>query len=203
MISEHSRNELIRRIQHGDRDALGEFVIRYGPLIRRRIAGKLGPRMRRVMDSADILSTVLRRLDLYAHGHSIRAGSEAELWALIMRVADAAVLQKLRLVSRLGRVESEDAPLAAQMLTRLRAGSNDESHDHERLIDRSFAAIEPREDQTILWLWLSGMELRMIASIIGRTPESTRKRWELIRKRVRATLEEGGAEDERVRSQHA
>lgn len=99
MFSEQSRNELIRRIQHGERDALGEFVIRYVPLIRRRIAGKLGPRVRRVMDSADILSTVLRRLDLYAHRHEIRAGTEAELWGLIMRVADMAVLQKLRLVT--------------------------------------------------------------------------------------------------------
>ena len=52
--------------------------------------------------------------------------------------------------------------------------------------DRPLTAEEKHADVDI---WLSGMELRTIAELTGRTPEYTRKRWELIRKRVRAALE--------------
>jgi DNA-directed RNA polymerase specialized sigma24 family protein len=203
MNDQPATSELIKRINLGDRDALGEFVLRYAPLIRRRVGGKLGARMRRVMDSADIVSTVLRRLDLYASGYSIRAHSEAELWTLIMRVVDAAVLQKVRLLSRLKRADVDDVPLADLMHTVLSREASPEVSDGVSLLERAFAVLEQADDQKILWFWLSGMELRMIACVTGRSPESTRKRWESIRKRLRASLEEGGTEGEQARSQHA
>lgn len=184
-----AKDELIRRITLGDRDALGEFVLQYGPLLRRRMGGKLGPRMRRVFDSADILSTVLRRIVHYASAHEIHARSESELWALIMKVADAAVLQKVRLIGRLKRVEADDAPFAELMDSALGRDSAVDEDSDDAVIDTAFAAIESPDDQRILWLWLSGMELRTIAELTGRTPECTRKRWELIRKRVRASLD--------------
>ena len=58
-----SKEKLISRIHGGDREAVAQYVMTLEPLIRRRISGKLGPRMRRVFDSQDIFSTVLRRVE--------------------------------------------------------------------------------------------------------------------------------------------
>ena len=57
--------DLLARIRAGDRDAAAAFLDRYGPLVRRRVRGKLGQQMRRVFDSQDLWSTLARRFDRF------------------------------------------------------------------------------------------------------------------------------------------
>ena len=56
-------DSLVSRMAAGDREAVGTFLSLYGPMIRRRVRGKLRMSVRRLFDSQDILSTVGRRLD--------------------------------------------------------------------------------------------------------------------------------------------
>lgn len=53
--------ELMDRVRAGDRNAAAELVERFGPQIRRAIRVRLaGSRLRRVMDSEDLLQSVFR-----------------------------------------------------------------------------------------------------------------------------------------------
>ena len=92
---------LLDRMRSGDRVAAAVFITRYGSRIRRRIHGKLSPAMRRIFDSQDILSTLGRRLDQYVRFGRLAAASEDELWALVFRMAENAVIDKARVFRRL------------------------------------------------------------------------------------------------------
>jgi hypothetical protein len=88
--------ELLYRMQQGDRAAAAEFMQRFGDRVRRRIRGKLGHGMRRLFDSQEILSTLGRRLDRYIYTGQMKAASLAELWGLVFRIADNSLVEKAR-----------------------------------------------------------------------------------------------------------
>ena len=92
---------LLEQMRDGDREAAALFVSRYGPRIRRRIRGKLGPGMRRIFDSQDILSSVGRRLDAFIHGRKLTANNEQELWGLVHRIASRVLVDKARIFYQL------------------------------------------------------------------------------------------------------
>jgi RNA polymerase sigma-70 factor (ECF subfamily) len=51
--------DLIQRAQNGDRDALGRVLARYSERVRRIVRARLGKRLRRLVDSGDILQETL------------------------------------------------------------------------------------------------------------------------------------------------
>ncbi len=179
---------LLCRLRAGDREAAAEFALRYGPRIRRRIAGKLGPRMRRIFDSQDILSTVLRRFDNYVQKREFDSATEEQLLALVVRIAENAVIDKVRIVQRLERAESADGEIARAMINRLRenqGGAHDEAAV-DQVLDRAFDALENPIDRQILWFWLAGRRHSDAAEYLDIPAERVRKRWE----RIRAALSE-------------
>ncbi|MFT3684395.1 MAG: hypothetical protein QM783_05610 [Phycisphaerales bacterium] len=103
---------LLEAMGRGERQAAAEFVMRYGPLIRRRVRGKLRPSMRRLFDSEDILSTLGRRLDNHIHGGSFEPRSETELWSLVYAIAERSVVEKAKtaqlLAEQANRIEHLD-----------------------------------------------------------------------------------------------
>jgi len=121
-------DDMLMRMRAGDREAAAEFVSRFGPRIRRRIHGKLGPAMRRLFDSQEILSTLGRRLDVFVGSGSLRATSIEELWSLVFRIADNSLIEKARVFRSLEAKEGEDSPLAYKMLQRLKDA---EVHDQD------------------------------------------------------------------------
>lgn len=181
--------ELLARLRQGDREAAALFITQYGPMVRRRVRGKLGAAMRRLFDSQDILSTVSRRLDRYVMGGRLRAATEAELWKLVFRMADAALIDKVRLVKRLERVEREDSDFAGLLLTRLRGAEQSVDDGMELELDRVFTALTDPIDRQILSLWLRGHRHPTIGSVVGLSHDATRQRWVQIRHRLRAELE--------------
>ena len=184
---------LLRRMQTGDREAAALFVTHYGSFIRRRIRGKLSPAMRRIFDSLEILSTVGRRLDLYVSAGRFNAQSEGQLWALILRMANNAVIDKSRIFRRLEKVEAEDSDFSRQLLTRLKDVHRRDDEKVELEIERALDLLGDVLDRQILSFWLSGARLSMIAKYVGLAPTAVRKRWQKIRATLLADLSDEAA----------
>src|SRR5689334_16822079 len=83
---------LLTRMRAGDRNAAAQFMDRFGSRIRRRVRGRLRPAMRRLFDSQEIISTLARRLDLFVRGGQLNAETEGQLWTLVFKMAENAVI---------------------------------------------------------------------------------------------------------------
>jgi RNA polymerase sigma factor (sigma-70 family) len=182
--------ELLAQMRAGDRQAAAAFVTRYGSRIRRRIRGKLSPAMRRIFDSQDILSTLGRRLDQFVRAGRVEAATEGELWALVFRMAENAVIDKARVLRRLRRVEDEDSPFAQHLSRRLRQASRAQKAGVEIELNWVLEQVTDPVDRQILSLWLVGTEHTAIADHLELAAPTVRKRWQ----RIRASLQERLAE---------
>lgn len=186
---------LLLRMRHGDREAAAEFILRYGERIRRRVRSRLTGAARRVFDSADILSTLSRRLDDYVSGRKLEAETEAQLWSLVFRIADNAVVDKSRIMARLRSVEGEDSPFAARFLQRMQAAQQAETAGADLEVERLIDALEDPIDRQILALWLADTPHTVTAGCVGLTPAAVRKRWQSIKAQLRAKLESSSTGD--------
>jgi DNA-directed RNA polymerase specialized sigma24 family protein len=188
-VSSDHVDKLVARIRLGDRHASAEFMARYGPLIRRRIGGKLGGKLRRLFDSQELLSTVGRRLDRYVLAGRVRAESAGQMFNLIFRMADAAMIDKSRVMKRLNRAEGEDSPFTRAFLNRIEEAERRAPDGAESQIDAAFRSLPDPIDREILALWLQGKHHSVIAVHIGLSPAAVRKRWQMIRERLQTRLE--------------
>lgn len=182
---------LITRMRSGDREAAGLFIRDYGPLIRRRARGKLGRAMRRLFDSQEILSTVSRRLDGYVRAQRLHAESAEQLWTLVFQMVDAALIDKMRILGRLQKVEGEESEFAARLLQRLRDADRVGAEGFEIQIDAALRSLKSDVDREVFSLWLAGLQLRQIADQLGTNAGAVRQRWQAIRDHLRAQLEAG------------
>ena len=183
--------ELLARMRTGDREAAASFLVNYGDLIRRRIRGKLGASVRRMFDSMDILSTIGRRFDRYVRDGKLQAVDEPQLWALLFRMAEAAVIDKVRIVKRLQIAEGEDGAIARELLARIQAAENNAEDGAEILLEKALAALRSDDDRTVLTLWLADWPLFRIAEAMGISPAAARQRWHSIRALLKQKLEAG------------
>lgn len=179
---------LITRMRAGDREAAAIFIVTYGSRIRRRIRGKLGPSMRRLFDSQEILSTLGRRLDTYVREHRLEATEEGQLWTLVFRMAENAMVDKARVYQRLQTVEGSDSPFAHDLLRRMRLEDADREDGAEALVDQALSALPDEEDRQVLSLWLNGFQLQEIATHLEVSSDAARKRWERIKDTLRSVL---------------
>ena len=182
---------LLDKMRDGDREAAALFVVRYGPRIRRRIRGKLGPAMRRIFDSQDILSSVGRRLDAFIRGRKLTAKNEQELWGLVHRIASRVLIDKARVFYHVQETEREDSDFAYMLASRLREAERSPTAGIEIELERVFELVGDQTDCTILYHWLEGKSYGTIAEIVNLTPAYVRKRWE----RLKAGLRERWAKE--------
>ena len=173
--------ELLSRMRAGDRDAAAAFLVNYGDLIRRRVRGKLGVSVRRMFDSMDILSTIGRRFDSYVRDGKLQAVDEPQLWALLFRMAEAAVIDKVRIVKRLQIAEGEDGAIARELLARIEAVESGTEDGAELILEKALAALRSDDDRTVLTLWLADWPLFRIAEAMNIAPAAARQRWHSIR----------------------
>lgn len=185
--------DLISRMRCGDRAAAAEFVTRFGSRIRRRIRGKLGPTMRRLFDSQEIMSTLGRRLDLYVLSGKLEAASEPQIWALLFKMADHALLDKGRVLRRLAKTEGEDGDFAQTVLNQLRTAERHHASGVELTIDAALRSLENSTDRQILSMWLHGTPHSVTAETVGLAPAAVRKRWEKIRGCLRDKFDAEGS----------
>ena len=191
VYDEEQLDDLLMRMRSGDREAAAEFISRFGPRIRRRIRGQLGPAMRRLFDSQDILSTLGRRLDAWVGANRLEAVSAQELWALVFRIADNAMIEKARVFKGLQSREGEDSPFARGILRRLESRENEQPDGAVIEIDRALSSLDDATDRDILALWLMGNQHKHIAESVGLPAPTVRKRWEKIRGRLRVLYDSG------------
>ena len=161
------------------REQLAARLFELEPLIRNRIRRKLNASTRRIFDSQDLMSTLLRRVDKLAAEGRLRASSECELISLLLRVADNALIDQGRVITKLRRVDGPDGVWAKEMLRRIESGSKENS---AHVIAQAFDALEDESDRFLLTLWLRGLPHAVSAQALGISPEATRQRWCTIRR---------------------
>lgn len=181
------------KIAKGDREAAAQFIARYGPLIRRRVRGKLRASMRRLYDSEDILSTVGRRLDAYVHARKFEARSSDEFWGLVFKIAQNSIIEKARVVKGLEAKEGEDSPLAHAILRRMRDAERMNPAASDLILDELLDMVTDETDREILTLWLLDTPQQQIALATNISYDALRKRWQRIRESLRKSIE-GNAE---------
>ncbi len=172
---------LVGRVRAGDREAAAEFVERYWPRVRRRIRRRLGRQMRRLYDSDDIFSTVNRRFDQMVDAQKVRAVSEQELMSLVQRIVNGAVADKARDFARLTRAERADSEYVLWLQTRRRAAPPPEHGEIQRLA----GLLDNARDRQVLEMRLAGSRFKAISRATGLNPRAARKRWQLIREKLR------------------
>jgi DNA-directed RNA polymerase specialized sigma24 family protein len=178
---------LLARIRVGDRRAAAEFLEMNEPLIRRRFRHKLGAALRRLVDSEELLSTLRRRLDAYVAAGRLAAATPQELWALVQRIGEHSVADKLRVLRRLRDAEREDGPVASALYERLE-DSDGNAPRFERNVEDILGLITSEVDREIVRLWMCGLEHRVIAHDLGMTTEAVRKRWQRVKIELRSRL---------------
>ena len=182
---------LVDRLRRGDREAAAEFVREYGDLIRRRIRGKLSSSMRQLFDSQDILSTITRRLDRYVRNGRVRAVDEAQLWSLVFKITEVAVVDRMRAYERLKAVEGEDSPIAQALLSRMDEAEQAEPNSSELVLEQVYSTLSNPIDRELLTLWLADTPMFRIAAMLNTTPGAIRQRWQALRTRLKRGLEAG------------
>lgn len=153
-------------------------MMTYGPLIRRRIRTRLGPQMRRVVDSLDIVSTVTRRLDACIRRGGVRAESESQLFALIVKLMDNAFLEKARRFQRLRRLEGHLRDLAPP--DTCTAGETAGAEEARAVWD----SLENDDDRDLFVLRAAGLRYKPIAEMLGISEAASRQRWHDLRGRM-------------------
>lgn len=158
--------------------------------------------MRRLCDSQDLVATILRRLDRMVSRGAVSAASEAELWSLIFRIADHAVIDKSRILKKTNRLVGEDSLLAYEIRCSMARASrlghrNGISNADDVELARMIRGVPAEVDREILTLWLMDNDLRVIADEIGMEPAAVRKRWQRLREALRKQIAEAGAKGQR------
>lgn len=175
--------ELVAQIAGGGasgRAAAATFLLRHEALIRRRLRHKLTASLRRLFDSDDLFSTVVRRIDREVEQRRLAILDERQFWALINRIGDNCIVDisrqdqcwraASRLVATPGRTDGVGAGRA---------------HDHggESIHRATGGAAE--EDRQILFLRVLGAPFSAIGAALGMTEQVARKRWQRLRRLLR------------------
>jgi len=145
----------------------------------------MSSRMRRLFDSQDMFSTVLRRLDQRIRNGRIEADGEKQLIALLHKIASGAFADRAR------RTDLDDRLLAAAARDRPVCGDGVARGD---LPDTAalLAAVPDEADRELLILRSMGVEYDTIGVLQETRPEALRKRVERMVKRLGAQFTELG-----------
>lgn len=171
------------------RAALSRYLDEHRDRLRAIASRKIDERTRRVFDSEEVASSVIRRLDNLVQRGRIRARTEEELWALIIRVVENTAISKVRLVQTMHRQLAEDGRYASQLLERLdRLGNDDEA---TLLVLRMLGSISDAEDRQLLLLRLRGATHGAAAGVLGQSETAVRSRWSRLTKELSRRFEDG------------
>lgn len=184
---------LVSRFRAGDADAVGEFLLRYGSLVRAHYRRKIGRSMRRLVDSQDLLSTITRRLCQRVMANRILAVDSRQLWALVFRIGDDALIDRVRIVSRLRSLEADDSPFVQMLRDRLTSDESRHGQGFEEELSAMLECLATDIDRELLMLWLHGATLSDAGEALGLAPAATRKRWQRLREAIRKHWEGQGA----------
>lgn len=181
---------LVKRFRGGDSEAVGEFVTRYGPIIRSHFRRKIGASMNRLVDSQDLLSTISRRLCQRVQNGRVSAEDDQQLWALVYRIGNDALIDRVKIVSRLRALESEGSPFVRGMRDRLDQSGVGSPQEFAEELHRMLGLLSTSADRELLVQWLHGKTLADAGASLGMNAAMARKRWQRIRETLQDALTE-------------
>jgi DNA-directed RNA polymerase specialized sigma24 family protein len=150
-----------------------------------------------VYDSDEIVSSVLRRMDVLAADGQVRPRSEGELRALIKTIAQNTAVTRTRMMERAKALMGEDGGYARALMERL---ARYESDDRAALlVYRMAASLKKAEDRQLLLLVMRGATHRAIAGLLGTTEDASRQRWKKVREELEARFAQGEFDDGQAR----
>lgn len=174
---------ILNAVRSGDVDTvrlrLPEFLLTNEDRIRSIARRKLTQATRAVYDSEDVLSTVLRRMDAFVADGRFAPTSEDEIWGLIAVIARNAAVSKVRLVSRLNQLISEDGEYARLFLDRAAACETDD--EAAMLVTRMSMWLPDAASRQLFNLRLRGAAHPAAATLLQITPAAARQRWKTIK----------------------
>jgi|GEM_PF-2613180 len=182
-LGEFSEQELVDLVLLGDRDAATEFFQRQRGSLRTRVGRQMGRRVRRVHDSTDLLSSVLRRLNEQVGRGRVQARDARSLMSYINGVSKNTVRRRIR-----------DAVREDRAMGRLSSDEHNSAPDNgsEQLMDtfmEAKASLSDR-DREVIDLFLRHGEVAKVGAAMGLTPESTRQALSRARRRLSDAIRE-------------
>lgn len=167
-------------MRSGDRAAALEVLERYSGLLRRHYCRQMGARMRRLFDTQDVLSTVLRRLDQRIRNGRIGATEEPELIALLHRIASGAIADRARKTTMDERLRTGAVRRAASMEAPPSGGAAGDERTWKDVLD----SIPDERDRELLVLRAMGAHYAGIGAVQDADPALLRKRMERMVRRL-------------------
>ncbi|RNC80973.1 MAG: sigma-70 family RNA polymerase sigma factor [Phycisphaera sp.] len=158
-------------------------MLELAPLIRRRLQYKLSGHDRRLFDTQDLLSTILRRVDAMIAKGTLRATTDRELISLVLTMLDNTLIDRHRLMQRIKRLEADDRVWASWV--RIHERPDDEKIAIDTVTEL-FDSIESADDRLMLSLRLGGASHSMIAEILEISPAACRQRWVSLKREISA-----------------
>jgi len=157
------------------RPALARFVLANEEAIRKIARERMFACTRNILDTDDLMCTVLRRIDRLVEKKRFSPASEEDVWGLLQTVAHHSAITKNRLVQRTYTLSLEGGPYARWLLERVnRCVDNEEV---AALLTRLMLAIPTTLDRQMFSLRLRGTTHRVTAQLLGISEVAARKRW--------------------------
>jgi DNA-directed RNA polymerase specialized sigma24 family protein len=157
------------------REALAAYLIsnrrRVLAIVRRRISRSY----RGVIDEEDILSSVLRRIDLMAMNEVLQWRSEAEFWSLVSAISRDLAVDRVRRVAR-------PVPWSVRAHERSPDHNNE---DTSAAVNHMLASVDDDHDRSVLIARLRGLTWQAASATFGIPVTALRKRWSRLQARLR------------------
>ncbi len=190
MAEEPSFADLLERVRAGDQDAAAQVVRRFEPELRRMIRVRLtDPRLRRVLDTADVCQSVLANFFIRVRVGEFDLEQPDDLLHLLLAMARNKVFDKARRQQARRRDQRRLEPHASAALDGVADGRPGPSSviAWQDLLERVRALLD--EDERVLAeKRAQGKEWPQIAAELGARPDALRKKLTRALDRVIAQL---------------
>jgi DNA-directed RNA polymerase specialized sigma24 family protein len=168
------------------RDRAARLMERQRVSIEARIHKLLGDGARRLVDTEDVVSTALRRIDSLILRGKFEEQSEAHFYGLVHGVIERTILEKAVAASRLAKREL----LARQLFDACKIDSGRPETDSESEFTRIGALIRSPIDREIAMLRGRDIPFHVIAEMMDMDPAAVRKRWSRMRAQILHQVQE-------------
>ncbi len=165
--------ELLQRIQNGDRSAWDELYLRYRDRLLFSIRCRLGPELRRRLQSEDVLHSVVREAltDLQRF--------EPQDERALGRYLHVCVLNKIKKKGNFygAQRRAGDVPLSDTLMKRLPGAGPERYLDQDRYeaLERAIERLPEAMREVVMLRSIHGLTNQEAAAEIGKTPEATTK----------------------------
>jgi RNA polymerase sigma-70 factor (ECF subfamily) len=183
--------ELVRRIQHGDRDAFGALYLRYRDGLLLAIRGRLGRNLRAWVQSEDVLHSVVKDALVDLERFEPRGPGSLLHWLHVCALNKSrAKAEHYGADKRAGEERLPDSVLAALPGGSAELGYLDGAR-YERL-ERGLAQLPDAMREIVLLRSVEGLGNEEAAAVLGTTPGAASKLYNRALVRLGAACE-GGA----------